>query len=118
MIKVFLRFNRENNIGMIICKIAEKEQFSFENGDIVVASKIVSKAEGHLVDTYKVKPSKETIILAKKLKMDPRNLELTLQEIRQILIARENLLLTGDRLGFISTKAGVDSSNTLAGPKG
>jgi len=46
-----------DDIGEIICEVAEKEKFSFENGDIVVVtSKIVSKAEGRLVDTYKVKP--------------------------------------------------------------
>lgn len=108
-----------DDIGTIICEVAEKEGFLFEDGDIVViTSKIVSKAEGRLVDTFKVKPSKETVSLAKKLKMDPRNLEVILGETEEVLIARSDLLLTEDRLGFISTKAGVDSSNTAPGPKG
>lgn len=110
---------QEDNIGAITCEAAEKEGFSFEDGDIVVVtSKIVSKAEGRLVDTYKIKPSKETISSAEKLEMDPRSLEVILQETKRLLIARPDLLLTEDRLGFISTKAGVDSSNTLPGPKG
>ena len=108
-----------DDIGEIICEVAEKEKFSFEDGDImVVTSKIVSKAEGRLVDTYKVKPSKKTVSLAEKLKMDPRSLEVILQETKTLLIARPGFLLTEDRLGFISTKAGIDSSNTLSGPKG
>lgn len=108
-----------DDIGTIICDIAEKEKFSFENGDIVVVtSKIVSKAEGRLVDTYKVEPSEETIVLAKKLEMDSRKLEVILRETKRVLIARPGLLVTEDRLGFISTGAGVDSSNTLPGPKG
>ena len=108
-----------DDIGAIICEVAKKEKFSFENGDIiVVTSKIVSKAEGRLVDTYKIKPSKKTVLLAEKLEMDPRSLEVILQETKRLLIARPDLLLTEDRLGFISTKAGVDSSNTLPGPKG
>jgi len=108
-----------DDIGTIICEVAGKEGFLFEDDDIVViTSKIVSKAEGRLVDTFKVKPSKETVSLAKKLKMDSRNLEVILGETEELLIARPDLLLTEDRLGFISTKAGVDSSNTLPGPKG
>lgn len=108
-----------DDIGVVICEVAEKKSFLFEDGDIVViTSKIVSKAEGRLVDTYKIKPSKETVSLAEKLEMDPRSLEVILQETKRLLIARPSLLLTEDRLGFISTKAGVDSSNTLPGPKG
>jgi coenzyme F420-0:L-glutamate ligase/coenzyme F420-1:gamma-L-glutamate ligase len=108
-----------DDIGAIICEIAEKEKFSFENGDIVVvASKIVSKAEGRLADTYKIKPSKKTVALAKKLEIDPRKLEVILRETKRMLIAKPGLIVTEDRLGFISTSAGVDSSNTLPGPKG
>lgn len=108
-----------DDIGTIICEAAERQNFPFQDGDIVVVtSKIVSKAEGQLVDTYKIKPSEEAKSLAQELGMDPRNLEVILQETQQILIARPDLLLTEDRLGFISTKAGVDSSNTLSGPKG
>ena len=108
-----------DDIGTIICEVAEKEKFSFENGDIVVVtSKIVSKAEGQLVDAYKIKPSEKTVTLAKKLEMDPRKLEVILRETKRVLIARPGLILTEDRLGFISTGAGVDSSNTLPGPKG
>jgi len=108
-----------DNIGMIICEVAEKENFLFENGDIVViTSKIISKAEGRLVDTYKIKPSKKALSLAEKLEIDPRSLEVILRETKRLLIARPDLLLTEDRLGFISTKAGVDSSNTTPGPKG
>ncbi len=108
-----------DDLGVIICKTAKKEKFFFEDGDIlIVTSKIVSKAEGRLVDTYKIKPSEETLSLAKKAEIEPRNLEVILRETKRLLIARPNLLLTEDRLGLISTKAGVDSSNTLPGPKG
>lgn len=108
-----------DDIGIIICDVAEKEGFSFEDGDIVVVtSKIVSKAEGQLVDTFQIEPSKETVALAEKLEMDPRKLEVILKETKRVLIARRGLIVTEDRLGFISTGAGVDSSNTLPGPKG
>lgn len=108
-----------DNLSEIICEFAEKSNFTFNDSDVVViASKIVSKAEGRLMDTEKIKPSKKTILLAAKLGMDPRNLEVILGETKRLLIARPGLLLTEHLLGFICTKAGVDSSNTEAGPKG
>lgn len=107
-----------DDLGKIICESQTKANFTFNDGDIVViASKIVSKAEGRLVDTEMIKPSKITS-LAEKLGMDQRNLEVILGETRRLLIARPDLLLTEHLLGFICTKAGVDSSNTVAGPKG
>jgi len=108
-----------DDIGKIICEITERQNFLFKDSDIVViTSKIVSKAEGRLIDTYKIKPSEETVALAKKLEMDPGKLEVILRETKKVLIARPGLIVTEDRLGFISTGAGVDSSNTLPGPKG
>ena len=110
---------RGDDVGLIICKAAEKENFLFADGDIVVvASKIVSKAEGRLVDTCRIKPSEEAVLLAEKTGMDPKSLEVILRETRRVLIARPDLLLTEHLSGFICTKAGVDSSNTASGPKG
>lgn len=108
-----------DDLGKIICESAAKANFTFHDGDIVViASKIVSKAEGRLVDTEMIKPSKKTTSLAERLGMDTRNLEVILGETKRLLIARPGLILTEHLLGFICTKAGVDSSNTEAGPKG
>ncbi|TSC72610.1 MAG: coenzyme F420-0:L-glutamate ligase / coenzyme F420-1:gamma-L-glutamate ligase [Parcubacteria group bacterium Gr01-1014_38] len=108
-----------DDIGSILCEVAEKDGVPLQDGDvIVIASKIVSKAEGRLVDVQKVEPSKEAAALAEQLNMDPRNLEVILQETKRMLIARPGFLLTEHLLGFICTSAGVDSSNTVAGPKG
>lgn len=110
---------RGDKIGDMICEAAKRKGFIFENNDVVViASKIVSKAEGQLVDTRKIRPSKEALLLSEKIGIDPKNLEVILQETKRLLIARPDLLLTEHKLGFICTKAGVDSSNTIAGPKG
>lgn len=108
-----------DDLGKIICESATKLDFTFKDGDIVViASKIVSKAEGQLIDTRNIKPSSESLSLAEKIGIDPRSLEVILRETKTLLIARPDLLLTEHNLGFICTKAGVDSSNTTAGPKG
>lgn len=110
---------QEYDLGEIICESAARSNFIFEDRDVVIiASKIVSKAEGQLVDTYTIKPSEKTIALAKKLEMDPEKLEVILSETKRLLIARPDLLLTEHHLGFICTGGGVDSSNTLPGPKG
>jgi len=107
-----------DDVGSIICNLAEKQNFLFQDRDIVViASKIISKAEGQLVDTDQIKPSKESLLLSEKVGIDPKNLEVILKETKKILIARPNLLLTENLLGIIGTKSGVDSSNTTEGPK-
>lgn len=108
-----------DDVGMIICEATARERFTFADGDIViVASKIVSKAEGRLVDTDAVKPSRQAQALSKRVDVPAKQLEVILRETKRVLIARPGLLLTEHRLGFICTKAGVDSSNTVAGPKG
>lgn len=107
-----------DDVGSIICNLAEKQNFLFQDRDIVViASKIISKAEGQLVDTDQIKPSKEAQLLSEMVGIDPKNLEVILRETKKILIARPNLLLTENLLGIIGTKSGVDSSNTTEGPK-
>lgn len=107
-----------DDVGSIICNIAEKQNFLFQDRDIVViASKIISKAEGQLIDTDQIKPSKEAQLLSEKVGIDPKNLEVILRETKKLLIARPNLLLTENLLGIIGTKSGVDSSNTTEGPK-
>lgn len=109
----------KDDVGSIICEVAKKQSFLFQDRDIVVvASKIISKAEGQLVDVEKVEPSEKAQSLAKELEMDPKNLEVILRETKSLLIIRPNLLLTESLLGFIGTKSGVDSSNTTEGPKG
>lgn len=108
-----------DDIGAIICETAVKNRFPFTDGDIVVvASKIVSKAESRLVDTDFIKPSKKALSLSRETGIAATTLELILRETKRVLIARSNLFLTEHRLGFICTKAGVDSSNTEIGPKG
>lgn len=108
-----------DDVGSIICDTAEKQNFLFQDRDIVViASKIISKAEGQLIDTDQIKPSKEAQLLSEKVGIDPKNLEVILRETKKLLIARPNLLLTENLLGIIGTKSGVDSSNTTEGPKG
>src|SRR5262247_454696 len=81
-------------------------------GDVfVLAQKIVSKAEGRMVDLATVKPSTEAIELADKIQKDPRLVELVLSESVRVVRARPNVLIVEHRLGFVMANAGIDQSN-------
>jgi coenzyme F420-0:L-glutamate ligase/coenzyme F420-1:gamma-L-glutamate ligase len=87
-------------------------------GDVfVLTQKIVSKAEGRMVDLATVKPSPEAIKLAGKVQKDPRLVELILSESVRVVRARPGVLIVEHRLGFVMANAGIDQSN-LASPDG
>src|ERR1700751_1221934 len=85
-------------------------------GDVfVLTQKIVSKAEGRMVDLATVEPSTEAIELAGNVQKDPRLVELILSESVRVVRARPGVLIVEHRLGFVMANAGVDQSN-LASP--
>jgi coenzyme F420-0:L-glutamate ligase/coenzyme F420-1:gamma-L-glutamate ligase len=83
-----------------------------EDGDVlVVAQKIVSKAEGRYVDVRTVSPSERAIELARELDKDPRFVEVVLSESKRVVRHRPGLLIVEHRLGFVMANAGIDHSN-------
>ena len=81
-------------------------------GDVlVVAQKIVSKAEGRVVDLTTVEPSAKARSLAAEVDKDPRLVEVILSESVRVVRARRGVLIVEHRLGFIMANAGVDQSN-------
>ena len=85
-------------------------------GDVfVLTQKIVSKAEGRMVDLATVEPSAEAIELAGKVRKDPRLVELILSESVRVVRSRPGVLIVEHRLGFVVANAGIDQSN-LASP--
>lgn len=78
---------------------------------LVVAQKIVSKAEGRLVSLASVTPSAEAEALAKQVQKDPRFVELVLRESSEVLRAVPNILITRHRCGWVMANAGIDRSN-------
>jgi coenzyme F420-0:L-glutamate ligase / coenzyme F420-1:gamma-L-glutamate ligase len=87
---------------------------SFEDGDVlVVAQKVVSKAEGRVVSLDGVDPSEAARELAGD--EDPRRLEVILRESARIVRSRPPLVIAETRHGFVCASAGVDASNA-AGP--
>ena len=82
------------------------------DGDVlVIAQKIVSKAEGRYADLDAVEPSAEAVELAGKTEKDPRLVELILSESRAVLRHRANVVIVEHRLGFVLANAGIDQSN-------
>ena len=81
-----------------------------EDGDVVVlAQKVVSKAEGRVVRLEDIEPSKRAHELAEG--EDPRRIEAILQESVRVVRSRPPLVIAETRHGFICASAGVDSSN-------
>jgi coenzyme F420-0:L-glutamate ligase/coenzyme F420-1:gamma-L-glutamate ligase len=85
-------------------------------GDVlVVAQKIVSKAENRFVDVATVIPSARAKELAEQTGKDARFVELVLSESKRIVRHRENLIIAEHRLGFVMANAGIDHSNVAPG---
>jgi coenzyme F420-0:L-glutamate ligase/coenzyme F420-1:gamma-L-glutamate ligase len=78
---------------------------------LVLAQKIVSKAEGRSVALASVTPSAEALALAEQVQKDPRFVELVLSESQRVVRARPGLLIVQHRLGFVMANAGIDQSN-------
>ena len=82
------------------------------DGDVVVvAQKIVSKAEGRSVEVASVVPSDRARTLAAEIGKDPRLVEIVLGESARVVRSRPNLLIVEHKLGFVMANAGVDQSN-------
>ena len=81
-------------------------------GDIlVVTHKIVSKAEGRLVDLRTVEPSALAKGFATRHEKDPRQIEVVLRESRRIVRMDHGLIISETHHGFVCANAGVDASN-------
>jgi coenzyme F420-0:L-glutamate ligase/coenzyme F420-1:gamma-L-glutamate ligase len=83
---------------------------------LILAQKIVSKAEGRAVDLKTVTPSPRAIELARAAHKDPRVVELILSESTEVLRHRPGAIIVAHRLGFVLANAGIDMSNV--GPDG
>jgi coenzyme F420-0:L-glutamate ligase / coenzyme F420-1:gamma-L-glutamate ligase len=78
---------------------------------LVIAQKIVSKAEGRYADLDQITPSPRAIEIAPQCAKDPRLIEVILSESVEIVRLRPGLIITRHRLGFVSANAGIDRSN-------
>jgi coenzyme F420-0:L-glutamate ligase/coenzyme F420-1:gamma-L-glutamate ligase len=78
---------------------------------LVFAQKVVSKAEGRLVDLSQVVPGTQALELARTVRKDPRLVQLILGESRRVVRAAPDVLIVEHRLGLVMANAGIDQSN-------
>jgi coenzyme F420-0:L-glutamate ligase/coenzyme F420-1:gamma-L-glutamate ligase len=100
-----------HNLAKLTTVAARHAKIAFEDGDIlVVAQKVISKAEGHTVRLSTISPSSRAIALATKLSGDSRFIEVVLRESRRV-VRSDRVLIVETHHGFVCANAGVDHSN-------
>jgi len=100
-----------DDLTRLIVEAARRGKIAFQDQDIlVVAQKVVSKAEGRLARLSTTEPSAQALQLAGKGGRDPRLVEIILRESRRI-VREHPVLIVETRHGFVCANAGVDHSN-------
>ncbi len=97
--------------ALTLAALARSDLSLQERDVLVVAQKIVSKAEGRMVELHSVVPSERAMALGREVAKDPRLVELILSETKRIVRSGPDVLIVQHRFGFVSANAGVDQSN-------
>jgi coenzyme F420-0:L-glutamate ligase/coenzyme F420-1:gamma-L-glutamate ligase len=92
------------------------KRLSLRQGDIlVIKHKIVSKAEGRMVDLAEIRPSEDSVSWAQNYGLDARVVELALREGRSVVRRKHGVLITETSHGLVCANSGVDVSNVDGG---
>jgi len=117
-LKTFPLIYPGDDVAQIILDSLVTNDLKLQDGDVlVIAQKIVSKAEDRLVNLTEVVPSEKALDYASQTGKDPRLIELILSESQEVLRTRRQLIIVEHKLGFICANAGIDHSNVM-GPWG
>jgi coenzyme F420-0:L-glutamate ligase/coenzyme F420-1:gamma-L-glutamate ligase len=101
-----------DDIAQLLLETLRQNNTALQNGDVLaLAHKVISKAEGRLVNLSAVIPSQYACDIAEQVNKDPRLVELILQESDEISRMKPGVLIVRHRLGFTSANAGIDRSN-------
>jgi coenzyme F420-0:L-glutamate ligase/coenzyme F420-1:gamma-L-glutamate ligase len=108
-----------DDLARLIAEAAEREQRRFEDGCVVVVGqKVVSKAEGRIVDLAEVRPSPLAEAFAHEHGRDARQVEVVLGQTRRVVKMDRGVLLVETLQGQVCANAGVDASNVPAAAGG
>jgi coenzyme F420-0:L-glutamate ligase/coenzyme F420-1:gamma-L-glutamate ligase len=103
-----------DDLAVLLAQAAERAG-GLRPGDVLaVAHKVVSKAEGRVVDLADVAPGDEARRLAETHDKDPRHVQVILDETAELVRADRGRLICRTRHGFVCANAGVDASNAGA----
>ena len=100
-----------DDLAGLLVSVAADSRLAFQRGDIlVIAQKVISKAEGQVVNLSSIQPSPRALRLAGKRERDPRFVEVILRESQRI-VREDPVIITETRHGFVCANSGVDHSN-------
>jgi coenzyme F420-0:L-glutamate ligase / coenzyme F420-1:gamma-L-glutamate ligase len=106
----------QDNLDTVILESLKHAQVNLYDRDIIViAQKIVSKAEGRIINLDHIKPSAKSLAIAKENDKDARIVELILNESKEVLRLFKGILVVETKQGFICANAGIDQSNVQDG---
>jgi len=101
-----------DDLAGLIVSVARDNDLKIEDGDIVVvAQKVVSKAEDRVVKVDEVRPSEKALKIAEATGRDPRIVELVIRESKRFLKASRQIIVVEDQRDIVNINAGIDKSN-------
>ncbi|PMS38252.1 coenzyme F420-0 gamma-glutamyl ligase [Trinickia symbiotica] len=101
-----------DDLAQIVLDGYARARLEPSTGDVViVAQKVVSKAEGRYARLSEITPSAAALELATTTQKDPRVVELILKESREVVRQRPGVIIVEHRLGYVHANAGIDRSN-------
>ena len=104
-----------DDVARIVVQAAAAQGTPLVAGDVLVLSqKVISKAEGRLLNLTDITPSTMATTFATELGRDPRLIEVILRESRRVVRMDRGVLVTETRHGWVCANAGVDQSNVDA----
>lgn len=100
------------DLGLVIYAALQAQQLTLQQGDVlVITQKIVSKAEGEVINLDEIRASEFAQSVASQSKKDAPYIEVVLRESRRIVRMDHGVLISETKHGFICANAGVDESN-------
>jgi len=104
--------NPGDDVVSVLLTALKRNKINLKNDDVlVIAQKIISKAEGRYRYLGEVEPTPDALHYAEITGKDPRLLTLILSESNVVLRARQGLIIVEHKLGFVCANAGIDHSN-------
>jgi coenzyme F420-0:L-glutamate ligase / coenzyme F420-1:gamma-L-glutamate ligase len=101
--------------SLILQSLKNSDRSLFDRDIIIIAQKIISKAEDRIINLSSVSPSKQSLEIARRQRKDARIIELIMRESVSVVKMSRGVIITETRHGFICANSGIDQSNILAG---
>ena len=101
-----------DNLSQLIAQSIGDNNLLLQQGDVlVIAQKIISKAEDRYAYLNNITASEEAVKLALETDKDPRQVELILRESKELIRTRPGVIIVEHKLGYVHANAGIDKSN-------